>query len=71
VYPNVLHIERLSLMAGGEMHGTHADHRKMNDAELFASCFFQATGEHLTEEQGTTYASVVNAMRQRDREVIP
>jgi exonuclease SbcD len=71
VYPNVLHIERPSLMAGGEMHGTHADHRKMNDAELFASCFFQATGEHLTEEQGTTYASVVNAMRQRDREVIP
>jgi exonuclease SbcD len=71
VYPNVLHIERPGLMAGGEMHGTRADHRKMNDTELFASFFLQATGERLTEAQGSAYASVVNAMRQREREVMP
>jgi DNA repair protein SbcD/Mre11 len=40
VYPNVLHIERPGLMAGGAMHGTRADHRTMNDTELFASFFF-------------------------------
>ena len=52
------------------MHGTHTDHRKMDDIELFASFFFQATGEHLTEEQESAYASVVNAVRQREREVM-
>jgi exonuclease SbcD len=71
VYPNVLHIERPGLMTGGDMHGTHTDHRKMDDTELFASFFFQATGEHLTEEQRSAYASVVNATRQREREVMP
>jgi exonuclease SbcD len=70
VYPNVLHIERPGLMAGGNMHGTHTDHRKMDDTELFASFFFQATGEHLTEAQESAYASVVNAMRQQEREVM-
>jgi DNA repair protein SbcD/Mre11 len=70
VYPNVLHIDRPSLMTGGEMHGTHADHCAMNDIELFDSFFFQATGEHLTDEQEATFASVVDTMRQREREVI-
>jgi DNA repair protein SbcD/Mre11 len=71
VYPNVLHIQRPGLTAGGEMHGTRADHRTMNDTELFASFFFQATAEALTEEQGAAYTAVVNAMRQREREAIP
>jgi exonuclease SbcD len=71
VYPNVLHLERPGLMAAGEMHGGRADHRTMDDAELFASFFLQATGEALTAEQGTAYATVVNAMRQREREVMP
>jgi hypothetical protein len=63
-------IERPGLLTGGEMHGTRVDHRKMNDTELFDSFFFQATGERLTQEQGAAYASVVNGMRQREREVI-
>jgi exonuclease SbcD len=71
VYPNVLHIERPELMAGGEMHRTRADHRKMNDTELFASFFLQATGERLTGAQESVDVSVVNAMRQREREIIP
>jgi exonuclease SbcD len=70
VYPNVLHIERPDLMAGGEMHGSRADHLKMNDTELFASFFLQATGEHLTEEQKSAFTLAVNALRQREREVI-
>jgi exonuclease SbcD len=71
VYPNILHIERPSLMAAGEMQGSRVDHRTMNDAELFAAFFSQATGEDLTAEQRVAYASVVNAMHQREREVMP
>jgi exonuclease SbcD len=71
VYPNVLHLERPGVMAGGHMHGTRADHRKMNDTELFAAFFSQATGEPLSEAQGAAYASVVQAMRQRQREAMP
>ena len=71
VYPNVLHIARPGLMVGGEMHGSPADHRKMNDTELFASFFQQTTGEPLTEEQRAAYTSVVNCMHQRQREVMP
>jgi DNA repair protein SbcD/Mre11 len=71
VYPNVLHLDRPSLMTGGDMHGSRADHRTMNDTELFASFFPQVTGEHLTEKQRWAYASVVNDMHQREREVIP
>jgi exonuclease SbcD len=71
VYPNVLHIERPSLMAGGELHGSRTDHRQMNDTELFAAFFLQTTGEPLTEEQRSAYAAVVNAMQQREREVMP
>jgi DNA repair protein SbcD/Mre11 len=52
------------------MHGTRTDHRTVNDTELFASFFSQATGEHLTEEEETTFASVVDTVRQREREVI-
>ena len=68
VYPNVLHIERPGLGAGGEPGAGPADHRKLNDQELFGSFFREATGEELTDDQRRVYAKVVNQMRRRDRE---
>jgi exonuclease SbcD len=70
VYPNALHIERPGLTAGGEMHGPRLDHRQMDEAELFAQFFSQVTGEPLTEEQRSSFASVVDAMRRSEREAV-
>jgi exonuclease SbcD len=70
VYPNVLHIERPVLTVGGEVCGTQIDHRKVSDAELFASFFSQVTGDELTEEEAAAYASVVDEYRRREREVV-
>ncbi len=68
VFPNVLHIERPPLMTDGQVQGSRADHRKMNEAELFSQFFSQVTGEDLTDEQSTALADVVDAMRRRQRE---
>lgn len=69
VYPNVLHIERTYLTTGDERRGTRTDHRKMTEEELFASFFQQVTGEELSEEEKSAFSSIVNSMRQREREV--
>ncbi|MBI3948903.1 MAG: exonuclease SbcCD subunit D [Acidobacteria bacterium] len=68
VYPNVLHIERPFLMTGGQVRGLRTDHRTMDDAQLFSQFFSQVTGEDLTKEQAAAFASIVNAMRRRQRE---
>jgi DNA repair protein SbcD/Mre11 len=69
VYPNVLHIVRPFLTAAGQLRGPHEDHRKMDEAELFAEFFSQVTGESLTGEQAAAFTSIVGAMRRRQREV--
>ena len=43
----------------------------MNDAELFAAFFAQVSGSELTSEEASAYTTVVDAMRQREREVAP
>jgi hypothetical protein len=42
----------------------------MNDAELFAAFYQEVAGVVLTGEQTSEYAAVVDAMRQREREVV-
>jgi DNA repair protein SbcD/Mre11 len=71
VYPNVLHIDRPALTGNGQMHTGRADHRRMNDAELFAAFFSEVTGVELTTAETSAYTTVVDAMRQREREVTP
>jgi exonuclease SbcD len=70
VYPNVLHIERPPLMPSGQTATTRADHRRMNDAELFAAFYSQVAGADLTAAQASVYSSVVDTLRRREREVV-
>jgi len=69
VYPNVLHIERTYLTTGGELRGKPVDHKKMTEEELFASFFQEVTKEEISEEESSAFSSIVNSMRQREREV--
>jgi DNA repair protein SbcD/Mre11 len=70
VYPNVLHVERPCLLTGGNRSQTARDHRKLNDADLFADFFAEVTGEPPTPEEASAYESVVDELRGRDREAI-
>ena len=70
VYPNVLNLERVILTGTGQIHASRGDHRRMNDAELFAAFYQEVAGAVLTGEQTSEYAAVVDAMRQREREVV-
>jgi DNA repair protein SbcD/Mre11 len=70
VYPNVLNLERAILAGTRQIHTSRGDHRRMNDAELFAAFFHEVTGTALTGEQTSEYAAVVDAMRQHEREVV-
>lgn len=68
VYPNVLHVERLCL--GGQSRGCRdrTDHRKLNDADLFADFFSQVTGEDLSPDHAKCYEGVVDDLRRQERE---
>lgn len=68
VYPNVLDLQRAALREGGELSGTHGDHRKRETADLFADFFVQATGEALAEAQRAAFAATVDRQRERERE---
>lgn len=68
VYPNVLHVERPYLEAGGGAARAPQDHRKLSDADLFAAFFREVTGQELSPEHVETYNSVVNDLRRRERE---
>lgn len=69
VYPNVLHLERPSLTAGGELRGPGGDHRRLSDAELFASFFEQVTGTPLSDEQDKTFSETLETFYRQEREV--
>jgi exonuclease SbcD len=69
VYPNVLHLERPYLTAGGELRGPGADHRRLNEAELFSSFYEQVTGTPLSAEQNQTFAETLEKFYRREREV--
>jgi exonuclease SbcD len=68
VYPNVLHIERPELTASGRSGSGPADHRRLSDAEMFQSFFRDTTGDELSDDELDAYTTVVNEMRQRERE---
>ncbi len=67
VYPNVLHIERPCLSPDISTRRP-ADHRKLNDIDLFAAFFSQVTGVDLTEAERAGYEAVIEELRRRERE---
>jgi len=68
LYPNVLQIERPHLFEAGEIKGSAGDHRHLSDIDLFRAFFHQVTGQELTAEQTEAYASIVEQLRQQERE---
>jgi exonuclease SbcD len=70
VYPNVLHVERPCLMTGGNRTEASRDHRRLNDADLFADFFAEVTGEPPSTDEASAYEAVVDELRGRDREAI-
>jgi exonuclease SbcD len=68
VYPNVLHLTPRTHEATGETTGPDIDHRKMTEAELFSAFYGEVTGEPLTADQRKVFATVVERLRQTDRE---
>lgn len=68
VYPNVLHLERPSLTAGGELRGPGADHRRLNEADLFSSFFEQVTGTPLSGEQNKAFVETLEKFYRQERE---
>ncbi|MDY6851455.1 MAG: exonuclease SbcCD subunit D [Thermodesulfobacteriota bacterium] len=68
VYPNALHIERPSLDIKNHPGRPFGDHRGRTDAELFASFFYQVTGDELSIKEEQAFAGIVEDWRRRDRE---
>jgi len=70
IYPNVLHIERPSLLAGGDEGGgpSGAERLRMDDLELFKAFFEEVTGQELTGVQAEVFTEVVEDLRRRERE---
>lgn len=69
VYPNVLHIERPHLLAGGELRGPAGDHRRLGELDLFTSFFEQVTGDPLNEEQTRAFTATLEGLYRQEREV--
>ena len=68
VYPNVLHLAPRVAQAAGQA-GRAIDHRKMTETELFAAFYHEVTGEALSSGQRKAFVTVVEKLRQADREV--
>jgi exonuclease SbcD len=69
VYPNALHVQHADLPDGGEMPSARADHRQLDEVELFAQFFSQVTGDDLSEDQRSAFTSILGEMGRREREV--
>ena len=67
VFPNLVNIDHAGIMGDG-VNAPHVDHRKREMLSLFDDFYEFATGEALTEEQRLAFATVVNRLRQDERE---
>jgi len=68
VYPNILHVERPCFDAPTAILQERPDHRKLNDADLFAAFFSQVTGDELSPQMTVAYESIVEDLRRKERE---
>ena len=69
IYPNVLQLERPYLSGKGQLQGVEGDHRKLGEAELFASFFDQMTGGPMSEVQAAELAQALEEIHRHGREV--
>lgn len=68
IYPNLLDFDYLRLNRSGTLQGPASDHRRLNEASLFASFFNQMTGEDLTAEQEQTFRDLLDELNRDERE---
>lgn len=69
IYPNLLQIERPTLMMDGALSGKKIDHRKMSETDLFALFYQQVTGDAITEEESKLFADNLEELMLAQREV--
>lgn len=69
VYPNALHLVRPALCEAAT-NSARLDHTKMTDSELFADFYRAVTDETIGDLRGEAFATVIDAMRQREREAV-
>lgn len=67
VYPNVLHIERLGLMARNEKVEANLERLKRGEQAMFSDFFHQVTGDDLSESQAEIIADSLVRLQREDR----
>ena len=67
VYPNVM-IERLAAPLESNSLASKVDRTSSDVAALFAAFYQEVTGQQLTSEQAAIFSSVVDKVRQQERE---
>ncbi|MCS6806928.1 MAG: exonuclease SbcCD subunit D [Acidobacteriota bacterium] len=68
VYQNVLHIQRAFLMSEAPARKARADHRQVNELDLFSEFYWQMTGERLSQQHAAAFSSVLDQLRQQEAE---
>jgi len=65
-YPNVLHIERPSLMQGGERQQSSREHLTRGEMPLFKDFYQQMTGDEMDAESAELVAKLIDTIHQED-----
>lgn len=68
VYPNVLLIERPSLLGDKQSASASRDQLKLDDAALFSAFFREVTNSDINPAQSEAFVEIVNRIRMRERE---
>lgn len=69
IYPNLMQVERPTLMMDGAFSEKKIDHRKMSENDLFALFYEQVTGESITKEESKVFADNLEELMLVEREV--
>ena len=64
----MLHIDRPAVVAQADGHSQSVDHRKMDDLQLFQAFFKQVSGDEMNPDQAGAFTTVVDDLRQAQRE---
>lgn len=69
-FPHIRHLERSHLSRAETGSRSRRDHRSLNDVDLFAAFFREATGEELNDVRRAAYERLVDNLRRSQREEI-
>jgi len=67
VYPNVLHLERPTLMAGGERRQSSRDHLHRGEMPLFKDFYEQMTGDEINSDTEKVIADLFDCIHQEEK----